>query len=126
MTDVFVAREQDKKKLHRVLQQTDLPYRVKISAGRRRSIEQNAYLWGVCYETLLKDGGLEEQGWRRDDLHEYFLGEYFGWQELDGLGRKRVRPIKRSSGLRVMEFADYIGFIQQRAAEFGVVIPDPE
>jgi hypothetical protein len=53
------------------------------------------------------------------------LGEHFGWETLEGFGRKRMRPIRRSSKLSTMEFQDYVAFIQQKAAELGIVIPDP-
>ena len=65
-------------------------------------------------------------GWQRDDLHEYFLGECFGWETLQGFGRKRMRPLKRSSALNKQEFTDYLEFISQRCAELGIVIPEPE
>ena len=127
MTDVYIAKQQDKLKLIEVLKATEMPYKVKISKGGTRSLEQNSYLWGVCYETILNECGLKDQGWRNDDVHEYFLGEYFGWETLEGLGRKKVKPINRSSQLTKMEFVDYIAFIQQECAEkFGVVIPDPD
>ena len=88
-------------------------------------MQQNAYLWGVVYEVVL-DHGLREQGWRNDDVHEYFLGEHFGWECIEGFGRKRMRPLKRSSVLTKSEFSDYVAFIQQHMAEKGVPIPDPE
>lgn len=87
----------------------------------RRSLEQNAYLWGVVYAEILK----HMPGWDADDLHEYFLGEHFGWETLEGFGRKRMRPIRRSSKLKTTEFMDFIAFIQRRMAELGVYIPDP-
>ena len=74
----------------------------------------------------MNEGGLKDQGWRNEDVHEYFLGEHFGWETLDGLGRKRMKPLNRSSKLSKMEFVDYVAFIQQKAAEMGIVIPDPE
>ncbi len=89
-----------------------------------RSLEQNAYLWGVCYQTILDAGQLE--GWRREDLHEYFLGEHFGWEHLEGFGRKRLRPLNRSSTLSKMQFVDFVDFIHQKMADIGIVIPDPE
>lgn len=92
---------------------------------RRRSCQQNAYLWGVVYPTILREGGEALRGWTADDLHEYFLGEHFGWEVLEGLGRKRMKPIRRSSKLSTVEFMDFIGFIQRRMAEQGVYIPDP-
>lgn len=91
-----------------------------------RSLEQNAYLWGVCYRTILEEGGLGEQGWRAEDLHEYFLGECFGWETLEGFGRKRLRPVRRSSKMSKTEFSDYIMVVHQKAAELGIVIPDPD
>lgn len=87
---------------------------------RTRSTEQNAYLWGVVYPTILR----HMPGWDANDLHEYFLGEHFGWETLAGFGRKRLRPVRRSSKLKTTEFADYLAFVQRRAAEYGVYIPD--
>jgi len=87
-----------------------------------RSIQQNRYLFGVVYSTLLK----HLPGWEVEDIHQYFLGEHFGWETLEGMGKKRVRPIRRSSKLTKMEFADYIDFIQRKAAGMGVFIPDAE
>ncbi len=87
-----------------------------------RSQSQNRYLFGVVYPALLA----HLDGWEAEDVHEYFLGEHFGWETLEGLGRKRVKPLRRSSKLTKQEFSDYIAFIQKRAAEIGVFIPDPE
>ena len=127
MSEVYVKKESDKRLVLDALRAAKMPYRVTIKQGGTRSLEQNAYLWGVCYETILVQGGLREQGWTREDLHEYFLGEFHGWQELEGFGRKRVKPIERSSGKSKMEFVDYVNFIHQRAAEqLGIAIPDPE
>jgi hypothetical protein len=89
----------------------------------RRSLEQNAYLFGVVYRTILESEAL--QGWTLADVHDYFLGEAFGWETIKGFGRKRLRPIRRSSRLNKQEFSDFIAFIQQRMAEHGLYIPDP-
>lgn len=101
-------------------------WRVEVKEYRkRRSQEQNRYLWGVCYATLLREAGEALAGWEADDLHEYFLGEWSGWETLEGFGRKRMRPIKRSSKLSVSEFAEYVDFIHRKAASLGVYIPSP-
>src|SRR4051812_44669950 len=50
----------------------------------KRSEQQNRYLWGVCYAELLK----VLPGWDSDDVHEYMLGECFGWEVMEGMGRK--------------------------------------
>lgn len=104
----------------------DKAYTVEVKERKRtRSLQQNAYLWGVCYATILREGGEALAGWTADDLHQFFLGEHFGWETLEGFGRKRVKPLRRSSKLSTTEFMDFVAFIQQRAAEMGIVIPDP-
>lgn len=108
-------------------EQFDKAHLVTIEPAKgTRSLAQNAYLWGVCYTTILASGKLELEGWRKEDLHEYFLGEHFGWETIEGFGRKRMRPLNRSSNLNKMDFVDYVAFIQQKMAEIGIVIPDPE
>lgn len=87
-----------------------------------RSEAQNRYLWGVCYAELAK----HLPGWDADDIHEYMLGEHFGWETIEGMGRKRLRPLRRSSALNKQEFSDFVAFIQRKAAEHGVFIPDAE
>lgn len=98
----------------------DKAWRLEVDEYKpRRSDQQNRYLWGVVYSTIVK----QFDGWRLDDVHEYMLGEHFGWEEL-AEGYKR--PVRRSSRLNKQEFSDYIAFIQQRASEHGIYIPDPE
>lgn len=89
---------------------------------KRRSQDQNAALWGVAYKTLHDATGNDP-----DDLHTYFLGEWGGWETIDVMGQKRRVPIRRSSKLTTVEFAEFYAFIQQRSAEtVGVYIPDPD
>lgn len=88
----------------------------------KRSEQQNRYLWGVCYAELCR----VLPGWDAEDVHEYMLGEWSGWETLSGFGKKRLRPLRRSSRLNKQEFADFVAFIQKRAAEHGVFIPDPD
>ena len=99
-------------------------YRITIEdAKSKRSDAQNRYIWGVVYPTILAAGKLE--GWSSEDLHTYLLGEHFGWELVEGFGRKRQRPIRRSSKLSKLEFVDYVSFIQQRMSEHGIYVPDP-
>jgi hypothetical protein len=90
---------------------------------RPRTNQQNAFLWGVVYPCVIEAGNLE--GWTPNDLHEYFLGECFGWETLEGMGRKKVKPVKRSSRLNKQEFSDYLEFISVKCADMGIVIPEP-
>lgn len=100
----------------------DRAWRVDVQEHRRtRSDPQNRYLWGVVYPAICQ----HLAGWEPEDVHEYFLGEHFGWQQIEGLGRRRIKPLRRSSKLSTVEFMDYIAFVQRRMAEHGVYIPDP-
>lgn len=90
-----------------------------------RTNQQNAFLWGVAYPAILEGGGEALAGWTRDDLHEYFLGECFGWEMLEGFGRKRMRPLKRSSALTKQEFSEYLNFLENRCMDMGITIPEP-
>lgn len=104
----------------------DKLYAVEIRERKRgRTLAQNSYLWGVCYAEILRQGGEALAGWEAEDIHQYMLGEWSGWEELEGLGRKRLRPVKRSSTLSVTEFMDFVEFIQRKAAGLGIYIPDP-
>lgn len=93
---------------------------------QRRSSNQNAYLWGVVYPTILTGGGKALDGFTDEDLHEMFLGECFGVKRLKAFGRVIEKPVRRSSKLSTTEFSDYVMHIQARVAEMGIVIPDPE
>ena len=65
------------------------------------------------------------RGWTADDLHEYFLIEAFGSEVIEGFGRKRHKPIRRSSKLTKQEFSDYLSLIEAKCAELGIHIPEP-
>jgi len=91
-----------------------------VEHRERRSDAQNRYLWGVAYAELAKTTGQEAEDW-----HEYFLGEHYGWETVELMGRRKLRPIRRSSKLSKAEFAEHVAFIQMRAAEHGIYIPDP-
>jgi hypothetical protein len=86
-----------------------------------RSLAQNAYLWGVVYERIKQ----HLEGWDAQDIHEFCLGECFGWETVEGFGRRRLRPVRRSSKLSVTEFMAFVEFIQRTMAERGIDIPNP-
>lgn len=88
---------------------------------RKRSHAQNSYLWGVCYPAIAK----HLEGWESEDIHEFCLGECFGWERLEGFERARLKPLKRSSKLSVLEFRDYIEWIHRTMAARGIYVPSP-
>jgi hypothetical protein len=102
----------------------DRAWRVSVVEHKpKRSDSQNRYLWAIYGEILAHGGDL--QGWTKEDCHEFFLGEHFGWEVLQGFGKRRMKPLRRSSVLNKQEFSDYIAFIQRFMAERGVYIDDP-
>lgn len=106
------------------------PWQIDVKQYRKeRSDEQNKALWGVAYPALEKATGQSVNDW-----HEYMLGEYFGWIEYTLFGKRKLRPARTTttgySGeadkLSTADFADYYTFIQHRAAQNGVHVPDPD
>lgn len=109
----------------------DKEFQVTIGVVKKeRSDLQNRALWGCAYKTLRDATGNE-----MEDLHTYFCGEYWGWQEYEVMGATRKRPIrsttKDATGKRdvisTIHLQDFYLFIQQRSAEtVGVFVPDPD
>jgi hypothetical protein len=90
----------------------------------KRTNDQNALLW-VLYEDVLKQGGEMLGGWTKEDLHEYALGSYFGWDYYEAFGMKRARPKKRSSRLSKSEFSDFVEHFAMQMAEHGITLELP-
>ena len=90
----------------------------------RRSNDQNALLWALYYDAIAQ-GGETLGGWTSDDIHEYMLGEWSGWNTCEAFGKKRLKPKKRSSRLGKMEFSDFVSFVVRRFAEHGIVLELP-
>jgi hypothetical protein len=108
----------------------DLPisegFRVELHRHKStRSDKQNNTLWWI-YDEILKRGGETMGGWIREDLHEFFLIEHFGAEVHTVFGKKRQRPIRRSSRLSKLEFAEFVEFIYRFMAQQGIVLPDPD
>ena len=91
----------------------------------KRSLDQNALLWALYTEARDKGGELLA-GWDSATIHEFMLGEYFGWVTSKALGQVRKTPVKRSSTLTKMEFSDFLEFVVRRFAEHGIVLDLPD
>jgi hypothetical protein len=105
---------------------TGKPFSVTVEVWKKpRTNQQNAYLWGVAYPAILEGGGEALKGWSRDDIHEYMTGEFGGWEVLEGFGRKRMRPVMRSSQMTKQQFSDYLDWLGAKCADMGIVIPEP-
>lgn len=96
---------------------------------KERTLPQNSALWGHAYKIVCAATGQDVNDW-----HEYFLGEHFGWIEKDYFGKRKLRPARttttnyegKNEKLNTKEFMDYFDFVQRRAAQNGIHIPDPD
>lgn len=98
-----------------------------------RTNYQNRTLFGLKYPVLMEFMGLRGDD-DRQALHEYFCGEYFGWKRVEIMGRVKQRPSRITTtnehGERDVlppdQFWDFVEFVDQRAAENGCPLPDPD
>lgn len=91
---------------------------------RTRSLSQNKLLWAL-YQQIIDRGGEAMQGWDKEDLHAFFLGNFGGWDKGKLFGQTRMRPIERSSVMTKAVFSDYVDSIVRFMAERGVVLDLP-
>jgi hypothetical protein len=104
----------------------DRAWRVVVEAWKpRRSDQQNNFLWGVVYPTLINSGAEEFQGLVPTELHYVLLGACFGEKTVKSIGGTRTIPNRTSSKLSKAEFSGYVAWIQQTAGALGVYVPDP-
>src|SRR5689334_17915261 len=121
-THILWAHNLRKDRVRRLAQYLDsLPesksYEVTVKEKRdTRTEAQNDYLWGCVYPTILKKGGEALAGWTDEDLHDYYLGEHFGWRRVVMNGQVQFKPKRRSRKLNTKEFPEHWEFIHRRAA----------
>ena len=107
--------------------------RLKLLAGERveirkvkrtRSLDQNAWIWGVAYPQLAEALGYEPH--EIEELH-YGLVAKWGGEHFDKRLGAMV-PNKRSSKLTTKEFSDFMEWLVRFAAKEcgGVVIELPD
>ena len=98
-----------------------------------KSDKQNAALWAVAYPPVMEGMGLRGEK-ERLYIHEYFCGEYFGWKKKTVMGKVKQIPKRTTTRneegkrdlLEMKYMADFYNFIQQRAADYGIYVPDPD
>lgn len=99
------------------------PFEEPMTASQRGAI------FGLAYVVVT-----DHTGFTKDEVHEFFLGEYFGWVEVDFLGKKVNKPARtlttdfdgKRHKLTKRETADYFTFIQNYCGHKGITIPDPD
>ena len=106
-------------------------WRIEVKELRKeRSLDQNAAMFGVAYAAIMEATGLEGDE-ERKQLHHDFCGDFFGWVSGPMGHRRPVRTTTRNErGERELidtaTMARFYEFIQRRAAEYGIDVPDPD
>lgn len=97
---------------------------------KKRSPDQNAATFGLAYKIIMEATGLEgDQEKRR--LHRDFCGDFFGWVTGPLGHRKPVRTTTTNERgerdvIDTVTMARMYDFIQRKAADFGIDVPDPD
>lgn len=110
--------------MHDGVKRIGIPQLKNILRRSRRTTDQNALLWAL-YDDVLKQGGETLAGWTKDDLHEYALGSYFGWDRYEAFGMKKLKPKQRSSRLAKSEFSNLVEHFVMQMAQHGIMLRLP-
>ena len=86
----------------------------------KRSLNQNAYYWGVVLPTIA-----ESTGHAVDELHEIFKRMFIKKQKVV-YRQKEMLVAASTTRLKKGEFAEYLERIFAEAAGLGIVIPSPD
>jgi hypothetical protein len=108
----------------------DVAWKITIARVKKeRSDPQNNALFGVAYKALS-----EFTGYTAPELHDVFLRAYFGTVEREIFGEIITRPRRTTTTdengaknkLSTVEFNAFYEFVQQKGAEIGCWVPDPD
>lgn len=86
---------------------------------KTRTLSQNRMLWAL-YGDILRMAGEALNGFDKEDLHTWMLGEFSGWETVEGFGQKRMKPLHRSSKMDTKTFNEFVDFIIRKIGEHGI------
>ena len=93
---------------------------------RGRSVEQNAYYWGVVVP--LVQSGLTDAGWQfgKQETHDLLKAKFLQIEKVNKDTGVVIKSVGTTTTITTTEFMDFVASVQQWAAEFlNVQIPDP-
>ena len=96
--------------------------RVRVDIGshrKNRSLEQNAYYWGVCL-TLASDN----LGYTTEELHDTFKAMFLK-DRIIRQGRW-LEIVRSTSNLDTKEMTNYIENVRRELAQLGIFVPSPK
>ena len=94
-----------------------------------RSLKQNNALFGVAYPPFVQALGVPI-----NDIHDYFCEYVFGAIDINVMGKIKTKPVRSTTRdsqgnydlISTEEFSFFYSQVQQRGAELGLYIPDPD
>lgn len=86
---------------------------------KQRTQPQNRYYWQMLQE-VAEQLWVDGRQYDKDTLHEYFKGEFLGWNEKVLPSGELYRTPISTSKLPTKEFAEYVTRIEAWAAHHGV------
>lgn len=104
-------------------------YEVIVGLYRKpRTTKQRKALFAAAYAPIMDSMGLRGESDKKD-LHAFWCGEYWGWHAE--LRNKPLRTTTRNQygerdEISTVEALNFYEFIQQRSAERGIFVPDPD
>jgi hypothetical protein len=98
---------------------------------KKRSDKQRKALFGAAYKPIMEFMGLRGED-DKEELHRFFCGEFWGWAKDGPFSSRRPArtTTKNERGERdeidTKTALEFYAFIQQKAAEQGIYVPDPD
>lgn len=93
----------------------------------QRSLEANAFYWGVLLKNIAGQvwaGEKELRLWKPVVWHEYLKGLFLGYKDVTLPSGEVLHQPRSTSKLSEKRFAAYLMEVQQWAAEQGVIIEE--
>jgi hypothetical protein len=88
----------------------------KITREKQRSLDQNAYYWGVVVKILAG-----ETGYTKDEMHEALKVKFLTYENVKG-----IPTVLSTANLNTKQFEVYLEMVRRWAAmDLGIVIPEP-
>lgn len=85
-----------------------------------RSLDQNAYLWGVVYREVAIHTGHTEEELHRIFKRMFLPPKFILWKGI------QIKTPGSTAELNKPEFGEYIERIRAEVANLGITIPDPQ
>lgn len=94
---------------------------------KKRSVSQNAYLWGVVYKLVLE--ALNESGFDeldKESVHDLCKYKFLKREFVNEKTGEVITSIGETKILKTVEFMEYLENIRQWASEYlNIYIPEP-